>query len=89
MYIRQYTSTNENFEYGYPHSSALLQFCLKFECWKPHKAARDPTRCDVINDVKLFQTVYRRIYCRKFLKLSNQTKRYKIKYIKMLYLSVI
>ena len=25
-YIRQYTSPNENFEYGYPHSNALLQF---------------------------------------------------------------
>ena len=25
-YIRRYTSTNENFEYGYPHSNALLTF---------------------------------------------------------------
>ena len=25
-YIRQYTSPNENFEYGYPHSNALLKF---------------------------------------------------------------
>ena len=25
-YIRRYTSTNENFEYGYPHSNALLAF---------------------------------------------------------------
>ena len=24
MYIRRYTSPNENFEYGYPHSNALL-----------------------------------------------------------------
>ena len=24
MYIRQYTSPNNNFEYGYPHSNALL-----------------------------------------------------------------
>ena len=23
-YIRRYTSPNENFEYGYPHSNALL-----------------------------------------------------------------
>ena len=45
-YIRRYTSPNENFEYGYPHSNALLQFRLKF----------------VINDVKLFPAVYRRIY---------------------------
>ena len=37
-YIRRYTSPNENFEYGYPHSGALLQFCLKFERCKPQKA---------------------------------------------------
>ena len=29
--IRQYTSPNENFEYGYPHSNALLQFYLELE----------------------------------------------------------
>ena len=28
MYIRRYTSPNENFEYGYPRSNALLQFEL-------------------------------------------------------------
>ena len=47
----------ENFEYGYPHSNALLQFRLKLELCKPHKAAHQPTICDIINDVKLFQTV--------------------------------
>ena len=82
-YIRRYTSPNENFEYGYPHSNALLQFRLELERWKPHKAARHQTRCDVINNVKLFPTVYHRIYCRKFLTLSNQTSRYKIKCIRM------
>ena len=51
--------------------------------FKPHKAARQPTICDVINDVKLFPTVHRRIYCRKFLTLSNQTSRYKSKCIRM------
>ena len=30
-YIRRYTSPNENFEYGYPHSYASLQFALKVE----------------------------------------------------------
>ena len=30
-YIRRYTSLNENFEYGYPHSNALLQFRLESE----------------------------------------------------------
>ena len=40
---------------------------------------------DEINDIKLFPTVYRRIhvYCRKFLTLSNQISRYKIKHIRM------
>ena len=28
-YIRRYTSPNENFEYGYPHSNAPLNFSLK------------------------------------------------------------
>ena len=28
-YIRRYTSRNENFEYGYPHSNALLTFPFK------------------------------------------------------------
>ena len=49
----------------------------------PHKAARHPTKCDVINDVKQSQTVYRRINCRKFLTLSNQTSGYKSKRIKI------
>ena len=60
------TSLNENFDYGYPHSNALLQFRLKLELCKPHIAAHHPTKCDVINDVQLFPTVYRRIYCPKF-----------------------
>ena len=71
-YIRRYTSPNEKFEYGYPHSYALLQFRLKIERCKPHDAARHLMKCDVINDVELFPTVYRRIYCRKCLTLSNQ-----------------
>ena len=77
-YIRRY----ENFEYGFPHSNSLMQFELILESCKPHKAARHQTKCDVINDVKLFPTVYptvyRRIYLRKFLTLSNQTSRYKL-----------
>ena len=56
-YIRRYTSPNENFEYGYHHSNAFLQFHLKLECCKRHNAARHPTKCDIINDVKLFPTV--------------------------------
>ena len=30
-YIRRYTSPNQNFEYGYPHSYALKQFGLESE----------------------------------------------------------
>ena len=78
-YIRRYTSPpNENFEYGYLHSDALLQFCLKLEHCKPNKAACHPTLCDVINYIKLLPTV-----CCKFLTLSNQTSRYKSKYIRI------
>ena len=55
QYIRRYTSPNENFEYGYPHSNALLQFRLKFEHCKPHKDACHQTKCDVINNVNFFQ----------------------------------
>ena len=53
-YIRRYTSPNENFEYGHPHSNARLYFRLELKCYKPHKAAQHPTKCEVINDVKLF-----------------------------------
>ena len=49
-------------EYDYPHSNALLQFTLKLEHWKLHKAPHRPTKCHVINDFKLFLTVYCRIY---------------------------
>ena len=58
MYIRQYTSPNENFEYGYLYSNALLQSHLKLERCKPHKAVRHRMKCDVMNDIKLFLTVY-------------------------------
>ena len=51
MYIRRYISPNENFDYGYPHSNAPLQFCFKLERCKQYKAARHQTICDVINDV--------------------------------------
>ena len=47
-------------------SGALLQSRLKLELCKSHKAARHPMKCDVINDVKLFPTVYCRLNCRNF-----------------------
>ena len=56
-YIQRHISPNENFEYGYPHSSAFLQFRLKFERFKPHKATCHPTICDVINDIKLSNSI--------------------------------
>ena len=59
------------------HSNALLQYRLELERCKLHKAACRPTKCDVINDIKLFPTVYPRIYCCKFLMLSNQMSHYK------------
>ena len=65
-HIRRYTSPNENFEYGYPKSNALLHSCLKLERCKQHIGVRYQTKCDVINNIKLFPTAYRRIYCRKF-----------------------
>ena len=43
-----------------------------------------PTKCDEINNVKQFPTIYRsRIYCRKFLTLSSQISRYKSKCIRI------
>ena len=61
----------KNFEYGYRHSNEPLQFDLKLEHCKPHKTAHHPTKGDVIEDVKLFPTVYGRIYCPKFMTSSN------------------
>ena len=47
-YIPCYTSPNGNFEYDYPNSNALLQFCLKLEHRMLHNAARHPTKCDAM-----------------------------------------
>ena len=57
----------------------LMHFRRKLERCKQHNSSRHPMKCDVIHDIKLFPTVYRRIYCRKFLMLSNQKLRYKTK----------
>ena len=50
-YIRRYTSPNENFDYGYPHSNPLLQLELKLEHCNPQKATHHPTKFDVINEL--------------------------------------
>ena len=83
MYIHRFTSPNENFEYSYPHFNELLKFHFKLKRYKPHNAARHPTKYEIISDVKLFPTVYCRIYCRKFMTLSNQMSQYKMKCIRI------
>ena len=47
------------------------------------QAACHPTKCDVIKDVKLFQMVYRRIYCHNFWTLSKQMSCYKFKWVRI------
>ena len=70
--MRLYTSPNENFEYSYLHSNAFLR--LQMEHCKPHNAACHPTKFCVINDVKWFSPVYRRIYCRKLSDVTLQKR---------------
>ena len=55
-YTRRYTSPNEILNMVIPIPMLFLQFYLKFEHGKPHKAAYHPTNYDVIKYVKLFQT---------------------------------
>ena len=100
-YIRRYTSPNENFEYGYPHSNALLTFSLQKDgenvlccaytssnasCIKPLASCIyslvNQWKATLRNDVG-FPTVNRRIYCRNFMTLSNQTLRCICKCIRM------
>ena len=89
-YNRWYTSPNEYFEYGYPHSNALFQiysskaqhFASNWSFVSNVKQLRQPITSDVTYDVGA-PTVYRRIYWRKFLTLSNQTSRYIRKCIRM------
>ena len=75
--------------------SILMLFCCFVSNWsvasciKLHKGVRCQMKCDVINDVQLFPTVYHRIYCRKFFMLSNQTLRYKSKSIRILYCIIL
>ena len=68
----RYTSPTENFEFGYSHSNALLQFCRKLERCRAHNDARHPMKCGVINDVNLFPTVYRSKYCRNFYVIQSE-----------------
>ena len=100
-YIRRYTSLNENFEYFYPHSNALLKFSLQKDnenvlyctfsscgCQLHKNACQlqiftcQPKKATLRTDVG-FPTVYCRIYCRKFMTLSNQMSRCICKCIRM------
>ena len=82
-YNRWYTSTNEHFEYGYPHSNALfIIYSSKAQHFAPNwsfvsnvKQLRQPITSDVTYNVGA-PTLCRRIYRRKFLTLSNQTSCY-------------
>ena len=80
---RQYTSPNEHFEYVYTHYNALFNiYSSKAQYFAPNwsfvskvKQLCQPITRDVTYDVGT-STVYRRIYWRKFLTLTNQTSRY-------------
>ena len=60
----------------------LMHFCSFISNWSVESC--HPTNCDVINDVKRFPAVYRRIYCCKYLTLSNQKSRYKSNCIRII-----
>ena len=89
-YIWRYTSPNDKLEYGYPHSNVLFNiytskpgiYLKNISCMRDVNSLRWPIISDVAHDVG-FPTVYRGIYCRKFLALSNQTSRYICKCIRM------
>ena len=88
-YIRRYTSPNENFEYGYPHSNVLFNFYTS----KPLYFVQNVSFVSDVNQyidqslaTLLLTSGFRRYiagYCRKFLTLSNQTLRYIHKCIRM------
>ena len=92
-YIRRYTSPNENFEYGYPHSmhsnvlfnfytSKTLYFVQNVSFISDINHYVDHSLATLLLTLG-FRQVYRKIYCRKFLMLSNQTSRYIHRCIRM------
>ena len=96
-YILRYTSPNENFNYDYPHSNALLTFSLKITLWKctlflptTSDCQLHIFTCDVLNQWKAtlcndvgFATVYGKIFCHIFMTLSNQMSSWLCKCIRM------
>ena len=93
-YNRLYTSPNEHFEYGYPHSNALFNISSSMaQYFAPNwsfvsnvKQLRQPITSDVTYDVGA-PTVYRRIFWRKYFALSNQTSHYIRKCIRIQFIS--
>ena len=71
--------------------SILMHFCSFVSNWSvaSHIIAHHLLKCDVINDIMLFPTVYPTVYCRiytlKFSTLSIQKSRYKSKCIRIFY----
>ena len=61
--------------------SNLMHFCSLISNWSV--ASCIPMKGDLYDDLRLFPTVYCRMYCRKFLMLSNQTSSYKRKGIRI------
>ena len=57
-----YNFPNSVFQNSGILSDALLQYHLKLDQYKPRKAARHPTRCDVINDVSILQNILSQIF---------------------------
>ena len=109
MYIPQYASSNEIFEYSYPHSNAQVTFLLKTDCENVvccanvqrlstalnrspaayiHFSANEKRRYILMSSLWQYIAVYRRIYCRKFMTLSNQTSRFICKCIRICLLTL-
>ena len=59
---------------GIPMLMHFFSMRSNWSIYKPYNAARHPTICDVINDVKLFLTVYRRIIDVMQSDIASQTQ---------------
>ena len=68
--------------YMYVHSKQLRPVILttlflgkhKLKHYRPYKAACYPTKFEILNDIKLFPTGYRRKYCRNFFNFIHKSK---------------
>ena len=58
MIYQRYAFPNENFEHGCPHSYALLQFCLKLECYKPRVIEPNVTLLMISNYLRQYIAGY-------------------------------